>query len=70
MPNRCEVLTGAQLGLLNAEVRTIALVLTTLVEVYINDENNPVERRMEVFAYYGTFTRCALLPVGMSCCAD
>ncbi|CAE7288208.1 Scn10a [Symbiodinium pilosum] len=46
--------------LLFAVLTTIALVLTTLVEVYINDENNPVERRMEVFAYYGTFTRCAL----------
>ncbi|CAE7701884.1 Scn5a [Symbiodinium sp. CCMP2456] len=46
--------------LLFAVLTTIALVLTTLVEVYINDENNPIERRMEVFAYYGTFTRCSL----------
>lgn len=26
-------------------VRTIALVLTTLVDVYLNDDRNPLERR-------------------------
>ncbi|CAJ1455387.1 unnamed protein product [Effrenium voratum] len=46
--------------LLFAVLTTIALVLTTLVEVYLNDDSQPLERRLRVFTYYGTFTRCSL----------
>jgi len=46
--------------LLFAVLATIALVLTTLVDVYLNDDRNPLERRLRVFQYYGTFTRCSL----------
>eukprot|EP00913_Durusdinium_trenchii_P001417 g1312.t1 len=41
-------------------ILTIALILTTLVDVYLNSDSNPLERRLRVFEYYGTFTRCAL----------
>eukprot|EP00435_Cladocopium_sp_Y103_P069452 s44_g33.t1 len=59
--------------LLFAVLATIALVLTTLVDVYLNNDSNPLERRslaseqgdkpdegLRVFEYYGTFTRCSL----------
>ncbi|CAK9050166.1 Sodium channel protein 60E (Drosophila ion channel 60) (Drosophila sodium channel 1) (Protein smell-impaired 60E) (Sodium channel 2) (DmNav2) [Durusdinium trenchii] len=46
--------------LLFAVLTTIALILTTLVDVYLNSDSNPLERRLRVFEYYGTFTRCAL----------
>lgn len=32
-------------GFLCRLLRTIALVLTTLVDVYLNNESNPLERR-------------------------
>jgi Ca2+-binding EF-hand superfamily protein len=38
----------------------IAFTLQQLVEGYILDEQNPTERRMEVFMYYGTFARSLL----------
>lgn len=46
--------------LLFAVLATIALVLTTLVDVYLNNDSNPLEGRLRVFEYYGTFTRCSL----------
>jgi len=38
----------------------IALVLCTLMESYILDDANPMDRREEVFKFYGTFSYCVL----------
>merc|ERR1719229_54353 len=38
----------------------IALVLQQFLESYVQDESNPEDRRMEVFKFYGSFSRSML----------
>jgi hypothetical protein len=35
----------------------LALVLNQMLESYIHDEHNPIEKRQQVFRYFGTFSR-------------
>ena len=46
--------------LLSLIILCAALVLTLGLELYIRDEASPVEERMKVYEYFGTFTRGAL----------
>jgi len=38
----------------------IGLLLQKLVEPYVVDSNNPIDRRLQVFMFYGTFSRSML----------
>jgi hypothetical protein len=42
--------------LLSAQIM-LALVLNQMLESYIHDEHNPIEKRQQVFRYFGTFSR-------------
>eukprot|EP00440_Ansanella_granifera_P043813 gb/GFBE01047480.1/.p1 GENE.gb/GFBE01047480.1/~~gb/GFBE01047480.1/.p1 ORF type:complete len:1048 (+),score=274.91 gb/GFBE01047480.1/:1-3144(+) len=46
--------------LLAVVLMIFALFISTMVEPYVMDKNQPDERRFEVYKYYGTFSRASL----------